>query len=266
MDITSVIGLLLGIAAILLGQALEGGHIGSIVQPTAALIVFGGTVGATALSYPLPTVLQALRAFRGVFTETKRDAARIIDELLAFSNKARREGIISLEKDMEKTKDPFLKKALRLAIDGTDPKVLKETMEIELSYEEENGEKPSKVFESAGGFAPTVGILGAVLGLIHVMENLSDPSKLGEGIAVAFVATVYGVGSANLFFLPVASKLKAKHRQEMVLKELMLSGALAVQEGLNPRIIEEKLVAFLDHGQKSAWGARGAARGPRKVA
>ncbi len=266
MDITSVGGLLLGIFAVLLGQALEGGSIMSIIQPTAALIVFGGTIGATVLGFPLRVVLQAARSVSSVFKEKNVAPDRMIEEILAFANKARREGIISLEPEMDRVKNSFLKKALTMAIDGTDPKVLKETMETELAHMEEHGEMPSKVFEAAGGFAPTIGILGAVLGLIHVMENLADPSKLGEGIAVAFVATVYGVGTANLVFLPIASKLKAKHRIEMALHEMLLQGAMSVQEGLNPRIIEEKLLAFLNEEQKARWKSKVEAAAKRKAA
>lgn len=266
MDLTSIGGLLLGILAIIVGQALEGGSLGSIIQPTAALIVFGGTIGATVLGFPLHTVLQAAKSIPTVFKEKKVSPQAVIEEIIRFANKARKEGIISLEADMDKVKDPFLKKALMLAIDGTDPKVLRETMETEISYSEEHGEAPAKVFEAAGGFAPTVGILGAVLGLIHVMENLADASKLGEGIAVAFVATVYGVGSANLVFLPMSSKLKQKHRVEMIMKELMLQGAISVQEGLNPRIIEEKLIAFLTEEEKHLWKTKGEAGAKKKAA
>ncbi len=266
MDLTSVGGLILGIAAILLGQVLEGGRIGSILQPTAALIVFGGTIGATILGFPLHVVMAAMKAITSVFTEKKVNPEAVIEEIIRFANKARKEGIISLEGEMDSVKDPFLKKALMLAIDGTDPRVLRQTMEVELAYHEEHGEQPAKVFEAAGGFSPTIGILGAVLGLIHVMENLADASKLGEGIAVAFVATVYGVGLANLILLPMASKLKAKHRADMVMQEMMLEGSMSVQEGLNPRIIEEKLISFLTEEQKLRWKEKAGAKTKRKAA
>jgi chemotaxis protein MotA len=173
-----------------------------------------------------------------------------------YANKARKEGILSLEKEIKNIEDPFLKKALTMAVDGVEPHILREAMETELEYMDEHGKVNSKVFKSAGGYAPTIGILGAVLGLIHVMENLSDPSKLGAGIAVAFVATVYGVGSANLLFLPIATKMEMRHRHQMILKEMILEGVVAVSTGENPRLIEEKLKAFLSETQKNNEGSQ----------
>ena len=200
------------------------------------------------------------------------DAAKIIErmsdlkqfDVIRYAQKARKEGIISLEKEVETASDPFLKRALLMAVDGVDSKTIQETLELELSQMEEHGELPAKVYESAGGYSPTIGILGAVLGLIHVMSNLSDVGKVGEGIAVAFVATIYGVGSANIVFLPAAGKLKLKHKSEMVLREMMMHGALAIQEGQNPKLIEEKLSAFLPHkkskGKDAAKPEAGASR------
>lgn len=256
MDIGSFIGLVLGISAIVGGGILEGLHIGSLTQPTAALIVLGGTVGATILSFPLGTVFNALRGAKNVLLEKKKNRSAVISEIIGYAAKARKDGLISLETKIAGASDDFLKKALSLAVDGTDPRVLRETMEIELNYLDEQGELEAKVFEAAGGFAPTIGIIGAVLGLIHVMENLSDPSKLGAGIAVAFVATVYGVGSANLIFLPFASKLKVKHRQTIAAKEMMLEGVLGILEGVNPKIINEKLKGFLPQEKKPAQRTR----------
>lgn len=251
MDKATLIGLALGIGAVVGGQILEGGSLHSIMQFTAGLIVFGGTFGAVFLSYPFQNVMGAFKGVRSIIQEPAQDPFQIITKITGFANKARKEGILSLEKETKNIQDPFLKKALTMAVDGVEPNMIRETMDTELSYLDEHGKVDSKVFKAAGGYAPTIGILGAVLGLIHVMENLSDPSKLGSGIAVAFVATVYGVGSANLLFLPIATKLEVRHRHEMILKEMMLEGVVAVATGENPRLIEEKLTSFLAQKQKS---------------
>lgn len=241
MDLTTLVGLIMGIAAILLGQVLEGGHISSIAQPTAALIVLGGTIGAVVVSFPGHSLKAAMRGIKLAFSPKKQDIGEIIKTLSTMAAKARREGLVSLEKDAEALPDPFLRKGLRLAIDGMSAANIRLAMELEISAQEHDTEQPAKVFEAAGGYAPTVGILGAVLGLIHVMENLSDPSKLGSGIAVAFVATVYGVGLANLIALPMASKLKARAHEHMVTMNVISEGVAALADGDNPRNIEEKL-------------------------
>lgn len=245
MDKASIIGLVLGIGAVLGGQALEGGHLGSIMQITAFVIVIGGTFGAVFLSYPFKQVIAALKGIKSIIKEPPQNAEEIIKQITQYANKARKEGILSLEKEIKNIDNAFLKKALTMAVDGLEPHLIREAMETELEYLDEHGKISSKIFKSAGGYAPTIGILGAVLGLIHVMENLNDPSKLGAGIAVAFVATVYGVGSANLLFLPIATKLEVRHRNEMILREMMLEGVISVSNGENPRLIEEKLRSYL---------------------
>ena len=250
MDLASVIGLTLAVFAILGGQALEGGSVGSIMQPTAALIVLGGTFGACLLQFPLAVALTSFKSIVKAFFEPKGNNKEIIQEIIRFANKARKEGVISLEADAQKITDPFLKKALTMAMDGVEPKVLRETMELEISNLEEEGEQPIKFWQAAGGYSPTIGILGAVLGLIHVMENLSDPSKLGSGIAVAFVATVYGVGLANLVYLPISGKLKLKSRSHLIAKEIMLVGVISILEGENPRLIDDKLRSYLSHKEQ----------------
>jgi chemotaxis protein MotA len=245
MDKASLIGLVLGIGAVLGGQALEGGSIHSIMQLTAGIIVMGGTFGAVFLSFPFKVVLGGFKDIKTIIKEPPQDPGQIIAQITNYANKARKEGILSLEKEIKNVTDPFLSKAMTMAVDGIEPHVIREAMENELAYMDEHGKMSSKVFQAAGGYAPTVGILGAVLGLIHVMENLNDPSKLGSGIAVAFVATVYGVGSANLLFLPFSTKLQVRHRHRMIIKEMILEGVVAVSTGENPRLIEEKLKAFL---------------------
>lgn len=266
MDVASIIGLFLGIVAVVGGAFLEGLHLGSISQPTAALIVLGGTLGATVLSFPMRTLLGALNSFKRVLLEPKVNKAALIAEIISYAVKARKDGLLSLESKIATAPDEFLKKALSLAVDGTDPRLLRDTMETELDLIDERGELDAKVFEAAGGYAPTIGIIGAVLGLIHVMENLSDPSKLGAGIAVAFVATVYGVGSANLIFLPFATKLKVKHRQALAAREMMLEGVIGILEGINPKIIEEKLKGYLAPGERPVPKARPKPNPGRKAA
>lgn len=251
MDKATLIGLALGLGAILGGQVLEGGGIGSITQPVAAIIVFGGTFGAVFLSFNFHEVIDAFKSLKQVIQEPDQDPYQIITQLTGFANKARKEGILSLEKEVRNVEEPFLKKALTMAVDGVEPNAMREAMETDLQYSDEHGKVNAKVFKAAGGYAPTIGILGAVLGLIQVMENLADPSKLGSGIATAFVATVYGVGSANLLFLPIATKLEVRHRQKMIIRELMLEGIVSVSTGENPRLIEEKLTSFLSEKQKT---------------
>jgi chemotaxis protein MotA len=250
MDIASIGGLVLAICAILGGQALEGGKIGSIMQGTAALIVLGGTFGACLVQFPLSVTMASLKAVVRVFREPKTNNKELIQEIIRLANKARKEGVISLESDAQKISDPFLKKALNMAMDGVEPKVLRDTMELEIANLEEEAEHPIKFWQAAGGYSPTIGILGAVLGLIHVMENLSDPSKLGGGIAVAFVATVYGVGLANLVYLPMSGKLKMKAKAHLVAKEIMLVGVISILEGENPRLIDDKLRSYLSRKEQ----------------
>jgi chemotaxis protein MotA len=245
-DLATIIGLGVAVLGILIGQAIEGGSILQILQPTAAMIVFGGTLGATMIGFPLSVLKQAAVDLMHVFKDGDQEPSGLIDDVIRLANKARREGIISLEKDADSVKDEFFKKSLVMAVDGCEPKDLRQTMEVELQYMDERGEHSAKVFEAAGGYAPTIGIIGAVLGLIQVMQHLDNIEEVGKGIAVAFVATIYGVASANIFFLPVAGKLKFKHRKRMILKEMMLEGTLGILEGQNPRTIESKLTSFLD--------------------
>ena len=249
MDRSSIIGIFLGIGALVAGNMLEGGAVGSIVQGTAAAIVFGGTAGATFLSFPFRDIKRAILSLREVFFDERLDLAQIILRIIDFSVIGRRNGLIALESELSSADDPFMSRAIRLAVDGMSPKMLRETLEREiLTYEDERG-REAKVWETAGGFAPTIGILGAVLGLIHVMENLTEPSKLGAGIAVAFVATVYGVGSANLVFLPLSKKLRNRIDEELSRRELIIEGVLGVQSGENPYYLEQKLRAFVERGR-----------------
>jgi len=247
MNNASIIGLLLGIAAILGGNFIEGGRINSIVQGSAALIVFGGTFGATFLSFSTKDMVRAAQALRRVFIndELLPKDFYIVNEIINLSGKARKSGVLSLEKDIRNIQYTFLKRALRLTIDGIDPKLLRRALEQETNSLEAEKSRAAKVFESAGGFAPTIGIIGAVLGLIHVMENLGNPSELGSGIAIAFVATVYGVGSANLLFLPIAKKIMNNLKHEVYLQEIITEGVLGIQAGKNPYYLREYLNSFI---------------------
>lgn len=245
MDTGSLIGTLLALAGILMGLLLEGGHIGQILQPTAAMIVFGGTAGAVMLQFPLETVLAAARRLFHVFFYRAETGKAAVRQLVGFANKARRNGIVSLDQDLDMIRDPFLKQAIMLAVDGTEPSELRRIMELQIDNQSEIEEKIPAVFESAGGFSPTIGIIGAVLGLIQVMQHLDHIDEVGRGIAVAFVATIYGVAAANLFFLPAAGKLRLRVREEQTLKEMILEGVVSILEGMNPRILEIKLNSFL---------------------
>ena len=252
MDKSSFGGLFVALGGILLGLILEGGKLGQVLQPTAALIVFGGTLGAVMLQFPLRVVVVAFRRLSQVFFDRSRDPQIIIHEIVGYAHQARKNGIVSLDDNLNDVSDPFLKKSLQLAVDGTEPQEIRKMMELELDNQSEHEEHIPRVFESAGGFSPTVGIIGAVLGLIQVMQHLDDISEVGRGIAVAFVATIYGVGAANLFFLPVAGKIKLRVRQEQVRREMMLEGVISILEGMNPRMIETKLLAFFSQTHETS--------------
>ena len=243
-DIATIGGLALALAGILGGLLLEGGKLQDIAQFTAALIVLGGTAGAVLVSTPLTVVMGALQRLAGVFRDATVPFTELIDEVIGYAAHARKHGLVSLEQQALEVEDPFLRKALNLAVDGTDLQEIRNMLELEIELEEHHIEAEAKVFEAAGGYAPTVGIIGAVLGLIQVMKNLANIDGVGHGIAVAFVATVYGVASANLLFLPAASKIRARMDAEMRRKELILEGVSGIVEGLNPKLIRSKLEAY----------------------
>ncbi|AXK38151.1 flagellar motor protein [Crenobacter cavernae] len=245
MDKISLIAVIGGLSVILAGQALEGGHIGSLLQLTAFMIVIGGTASAVMLQSTPKQFVAGVKMLRWVFQPPDFDHERVIRDIVNWSQAARRGGFLALEGAIAAQKDPFTKKTLQMLVDGTEPDTLRAVMDVEIAMFEHARRQSAKIWESAGGYAPTMGILGAVLGLIHVMENLSDPTKLGSGIAVAFVATVYGVGSANLLFLPIATKLKNLVAAEVATKELIVEGLVAIANGENPRLIETRLRGFL---------------------
>jgi len=260
LDLLTLVGIPLGVGLVLWGQTLEGGNARSTLQATAAVIVFGGTLGAVLVSFTLSEVLEAGRAVRRAFFEETEPPERVVASIVHYAKLARKDGILALEDALEREPDPLLKKGLSLAVDGIQAKTLRDMLEIEIAASEEREIAPSRVWDSAGGYAPTIGILGAVLGLIHVMENLSDPSRLGAGIAVAFVATVYGVGSANLLFLPLAAKLRSRAHAASRRRELVLEGIIAIQDGLNPRLIDQKLRGILGLDASAAAPQRAGSR------
>jgi len=245
MDILSILGLLIGFGAIIVGQYLEGGHLDTILNAVALLIVLGGTLGAVMLQTPMNTFLRALKMTVWIFKPPQQSAKRLLEKILDWNQIARREGLLRLEAMAMEETDIFTQKGLQLIADGAEPEIIREILEADLDIMENNDLQAAKVYEAMGGYSPTIGIIGAVLGLIHVMGNLADPSSLGSGIAVAFVATIYGVGLANLLFLPMGNKLKTLVQRRTQLQMMLIDGLISVADGDNPRNIESRLQAYL---------------------
>jgi chemotaxis protein MotA len=243
-DWGSLIGLLLAIAAILVGQSLEGGTLSSLLQPAAFIIVFFGTMGAVLLQSEFKHFILGLKVLGWIFVPPKTDMHQVMRKINLWTMLARKESVLMLEPHMNAEKDLFVKKALRLMIDGIPPEKIREICNIELDHYEANLRNAAKVWDAAGGYAPTIGIIGAVLGLIHVMENLSDPDMLGSGIAVAFVATIYGVGFANLVFLPIAYKLRRHIQNEVLRREMMVDAIVAIAGGEPQCLLEDRMSGY----------------------
>lgn len=249
MDIGMILGILVALGAILGGNLLEGGHLESLIGIPAFLIVIGGTIGAVLVQFPLPVVKGALSAGMGLLKPKKSDPAKLVDELVSLAQLARKDGVLGLEQVANSVSHPMLSKGVLMAVDGCESEVIRSTLETIISQEEHHVDNSAKVFEAAGGYSPTIGIIGAVLGLIHVMGNLADIEAVGKGIAAAFVATIYGVAAANIVFLPMAGRIKVRHAEETRQLELILEGILAIQAGLNPKIVKERLAAYVPaHG------------------
>lgn len=246
MDFLTIIGIFVAFGAVILGQFLEGGHLSTLINGPAFLIVTGGTLGAIMVQSPLNIFIRSMRMLPWLFKPPELKMQDSLDKLLRWSNVARREGLLGLEKTSQNETDLFSRKGLQLLVDGNEPEAVRKTMELEIIAMEDRDFQAAKVIEGMGGYAPTVGIIGAVMGLIHVMGNLSDPSKLGSGIAVAFVATIYGVGIANLLLLPAANKLKSLVRERSRHQEMLTEGLIAIAEGENPQVIALRLEAFLN--------------------
>ena len=256
-DLASMGGLILAIGGIVGGLVMEGGKVKDIAQVTAAIIVLSGTIGAVMVTTPMRTLVGAVKKLGLIFFEPDHSPNAMIEEIIGYATKARKSGIVSLEKEADAIQEPFLRKALNLAVDGTDLDVIRKTMELEIGLYEHQAEAEAKVFEAAGGYAPTIGIIGAVLGLIQVMKNLANIEEVGHGIAVAFVATVYGVGTANVFFLPAGNKIKARMHAVIQKRELMLEGVAGIVEGLNPKLIRSRLEAYAHQSPAAGKAAAG---------
>lgn len=250
MDITTILGIIIGLGALLGGYVMDHGVLSALVIASAAVIVFGGTFGAVMLSFPLSQLKQFPKAMGMAFKEPKRNPRKVIEEIVEMATIARREGVLALEQRAQEHTNPFLKEGLLMVVDGTDPELTRQILELEMDSLEHTHEGYAKIFEAAGGYAPTMGIIGTVMGLIHVLGNLSDPDTLGPAIAVAFTATLYGVGSANIAYLPIATKIKIRSKEHISEMELMLEGILALQAGENPQLIKKKLNSFL-HGKNN---------------
>jgi len=244
MDMLSMVGIMLALVAILGGNILEGGHTSSLVQLTAFVIVAGGTLGAVMVQTPIRTFVRAMGMASWVFVPVKLQPQEAAEKIVNWSNIARREGLLGLEVIAEEEADQFARKGLQLLVDGSEPEVIRAILEVEIDNKEHQDIQAAKVFDGMGGYSPTIGIIGAVMGLIHVMNNLADPSKLGGGIATAFVATIYGVGFANLLFLPMANKLKSQVHSQTQFREMVVEGVISIAEGENPRNIETKLQGY----------------------
>ncbi|WP_437884276.1 flagellar motor protein [Pseudomonas sp. LRF_L74] len=246
MDALSLVGLSLALVAIIGGNYLEGGHVGALINGPAALIVIGGTLGAAFLQTPVNVFKRSLAILRWIILPPHIDLPGGINRVVGWSMVARKEGLLGLEPVADSEADPYARKGLQLLVDGTEPESIRGILEVDFFTQENRDIQAAKVFESMGGYAPTIGIIGAVMGLIHVMSNLADPGALGSGIAVAFVATIYGVAFANLLLLPVGNKLKSIAARQSVYREMLLEGILSIAEGENPRSIELKLQGFLN--------------------
>ena len=256
MDIFAIIGMFFGITMILVGQAMEGGNLAQLLQVTAAFIVLGGTTGAVILSFPPQVLKKAIALFKDVIAPPKVNLNELITEIGGFAGKARKEGVIVLEKEAKNASDPLLTLGLETVADGTDPLIVRQMLENQISELEKEVMSGAKVYESFGGYSPTLGIIGAVMGLIQVMQNLSDPSKLGAGIAVAFVATIYGLFAANLVMIPCGTRIKLNYQKVFLAKEIILEGVLSIQAGESPALIERKLQSYILYNGAEQEGAK----------
>ena len=245
MDFNSIIGIIIALTAVFGGQMLEGGHPGSLIQFTSFAIVLGGTLGAVLLQSPLRQFVLGMKMSRWIFVPPLLDPTGLLEHIAIWSSISRKEGLLALDTRIEGIDDPFIRKGLQLVVDGTEPLMLKQVLEVEIETFDDLHRQGARVWEAAGGYAPTIGILGAVMGLIQVMENLSDPTRLGAGIAVAFVATIYGVGLANLAFLPIANKLKALISRQVLMREMLVDGLVGIARGENPRLITGRLQGYI---------------------
>lgn len=265
MDLSTLIGLALGFGSLIVSVLMEGGELGAFFAPSALLIVFGGTIGATLIAFPLECVLKLPQLLGIAFKQRAHNVHDLVQQLASLAEKARKQGLLALENEAQSVSDPFLRQAIMMAVDGMEAETLKNVLELQVASVEERHEELFGMLEAMGGFAPTMGIIGTVMGLVHVLGNLSDPNSLGPKIAVAFIATLWGVSSANLLWLPLGTKLKRKHLAEMLYRTMIVEGVLAVQAGENPRIVQQKLEGMIAHDPKKP-GAKASAAEPAKNA
>lgn len=259
MDPATLLGLILGWASVLVGAILKGGSIGYYVSIPSFILVMGGTIGATMASYSLKQMMDLPRVTMQAFFTRPCDLAGTINTLIRLADKARRDGLLALEHETEKMGDPFMVKAVNLVVDGTDPALVRDILETELSYLDGRHKVGEGIYNTMAGFSPTLGIIGTVISLINMMTKLEDPSKMGYMLAAAFIATLYGVTFANLVFLPFANKLKSRSTEEILLRTIVLEGVLSIQAGENPRIVEEKMRSFLPPSLRARVGRQAAA-------
>ena len=264
MDIFFIIFAITGFGAVITGFIMEGGHLAGLFAPSALLIIVGGTVGATGVSFPKDELLQFPRIFKVLIKDQKYDYRTLMERMKAMCIQVRQSGLLSLESQIDQEPDSLMRKGMRLIVDGTSPQYTREALELTLQVIDERHKARGKIFEAAGGYSPTMGIIGTVLGLVHVLSDLEEPDTLGPKIAMAFIATLYGIGLANLFWLPVAGKLKEKNRMEMLYKSMIIEGLLLIQEGVNTNYMEEKLSSFLSEAQILGKGAGSSPAGGKK--
>lgn len=246
MELTTIVGIVIALGSLIIAFMMEGGHPSSLIQPTAALIVFGGTLGAVVVSYSMNELKSVPKLLKVIVLQKLPDEVILIDQISALADKVRREGLLYLENQLPNIDDPFMRKGIQLVVDGTDPELVRQIMETEMYSLQERHQTGASIFETAGGYSPTMGIIGTVMGLVHVLGNLDQPETLGPSIALAFIATLYGVGAANVLWLPIADKLKNLSKKETMLREMMLEGIMSIQAGYNPLLIRERLNAFLN--------------------
>jgi chemotaxis protein MotA len=245
MDVLSLVGLVLAIGALLVGAVLKGAGLHSLLSSAAFMIVVVGTTASICLQTPMAVMKHALRIVPWVFRPPSVARAEMVKKMVEWSNTARKQGLLGLEPLIAQQTDEFVRKGLQLVVDGSEPEAIRNILEVDLHVREQTDTRAAKVFEGMGVYSPTLGIIGAVLGLMAVMQNLADPSKLGHGIAAAFVATIYGIGFANLLLLPMASKLKLVIQGQSEAREMIIEGMISIAHGDNPRSIESKLQSYL---------------------
>ena len=264
MDIFFFIFTVMGFGSVIMGFILEGGHLAGLFAPTAVLIIIGGTLGATGVSFPKDELMQFPKLFGVIIKDQKYDYRTLMERMKAMCIQVRQSGLLSLESQIDQEPDSLMRKGMRLIVDGTSPTYTREALELSLQVIDERHKARAKIFDAAGGYSPTMGIIGTVLGLVHVLGNLEEPDTLGPKIAMAFIAPLYGIGLANLFWLPLGNKLKEKNRMEIMYKSMIIEGLLLIQEGVNTNYMEEKLSSFLSEAQMIEKGPSGGGGGGRR--